>query len=79
MELNPSSDKFDASSSKNFVKFKMARYDNIFYYRFLKFKSMNFLGFSSCTTEDDDGGILITEAILAVVFIKTTLVIITIS
>jgi hypothetical protein len=39
---------------------------------------MNFLGFSSCTTEDD-GGILITEAILAVVFIKTTLVIITIS
>jgi hypothetical protein len=78
MELNPSSDKFDTSSSKNFVKFKMARYDNIFYYRFLKFKSMNFLGFSSCTTEDD-GGILITEAILAVVFIKTTLVIITIS
>lgn len=78
MESNPLSDKFDAFSSKNFAKFKMVRYDNIFYYHFLKLKSMNFLGFSSCTTRDD-GGISITEAIFAVIFIKTTLVIITIS
>lgn len=76
--IKPITDKFDASSSKNFVKFKMVRQDNIFYYHFLKFQSMNFLGFSSFTTIDD-GGILITEVVVDVLFIKTTLVIITIS
>jgi hypothetical protein len=39
---------------------------------------MNFLGFSSFTTIDD-GGISITEVVVDVLFIKKTLVIITIS
>lgn len=69
VESNSSCDIFDVSLIKNFVKFKIVKWINIFYYHFLKFKPIIFLDFSLCTTKDN-GRILMIKIALAMIFIK---------
>jgi hypothetical protein len=65
MTIRPDSlfDNFGVSLDKNFAKFKVVRYNNIFFYHLFKFNPLNFLGFSPCTN-NGDGGILLSKIIL---------------
>jgi hypothetical protein len=66
MTIRPDSlfDNFGVSLDKNFAKFKVVRYNNIFFYHLFKFNPLNFLGFSPCTNEDD-GKIIHTKILFA--------------